>query len=104
MSIGFSKKKDFQNCLDHTSRIGMNKIYIIKMAVTKMNFFMDADSVVYHIHCKPTNQAELEALGNIDFKSINSQGLEAFWKTFFSVFYINPVTVHMYFYITTVLK
>ena len=74
-----------------------------------MNFFMDADSVVYRIHnvchnCMPTNQAELEALGNIDFKSINSQGLEAFWKTFFSVFYINPVTVHMYFYITTVLK
>ena len=53
------------------------------MAVTKMNFFMDADLVVYRIHCMPTNQAELEALGNIDFKSINSQGLEAFWKTFF---------------------
>ena len=46
ISIDFSKKKDFQNFLDHTSRIGMNKIYIIKMVVTKMDFLVDADSVV----------------------------------------------------------
>ena len=41
MSIGFSKKKVLVNYLVHTFKIGMNKIYIIKMVVTKMDFDSD---------------------------------------------------------------
>ena len=41
MSIGFSKKKVLVNYLVHIFKIGMNKIYIIKMVVTKMDFDSD---------------------------------------------------------------
>ena len=89
ISIDFSKKKGFQNFLDRTSRIGMSKIYIIKMAVTKMDFLLDADSVAvwaYQIvsaNQRPRSEHQFQIS---TFKSINSQGLEAFWKPPFLYF------------------
>lgn len=85
ISIDFLKKKGFQNFLDPTSRDGMSKIYIIKMAVTKMDFLMNADSVAvwaYQIVSANQRPSSGHQFQISTFKPINSQGLEAFWKTF----------------------
>ena len=77
ISIDFLKKKDFQNFLGHISRIGMNKIYIIKMAVTKMDFLVFSDSVaVKSNRIVPANQ-KLSSKHQFEISTLNQLILRA---------------------------